>query len=161
MHMALTEYTYRPPATWQPLPPAACRLPADCEDIGATLYAAGYFLLAESGQGDGGIGAYAIWQHGDPDLPTWPYYVVELRQWDDVGVVWLPALPQLWEFCRRYGQIGWSLPPRPEPEASWICPECLATRAEDAEDAADAAEEEVVESFQALLGKLPRRHRDA
>src|SRR4030095_5513245 len=106
----------------------ACRLSADILDVGDALYDHGYRILARSGQGRCGVGAFQVWS-AEPPPPTWPRFAIEIEQLDAEGVVWIADLPALWEYLRLYGGVGWQMcQPLPgeqeEEDGGPRCPGC-------------------------------------
>ena len=113
--MRMIEYTYTPPRTWTPLPPTERRLdPADLDgpdgSIGDALETLGYLWMTESHEADCGVGHFFLWQRERPH-PDWPRYALHVTQLGDEAVVWIDALPHLWEFLCRYGMVTLTLQP--------------------------------------------------
>lgn len=120
------EYRYTSTTGWTLLPTDDALLThALDEDAGAALFAHGYMSLAESGRGRCGVGSFTVWQ-AKTAVPGWPRYCIEIEQVDDACVVWMATLPDLWEFLRRYGGIGYTM--------SHLHPEDLADHDEDEEE---------------------------
>lgn len=117
--MPHTEYTFTAATGWVPLAPDASRLPmgtptALSEGIPTALGHAGYEALAESREGEYGLGWFFIWRYAGAE--AWPRYAIHVAQFLDEAVVWIATLPALWDFVRQYGMIGLLIPARHEDE---------------------------------------------
>ena len=102
-----TEYTFTVPGGWVPLARKASKLPVPQgeDDVGDVLFALGYKMLGQSGEGRCAIGHFLVWQRPKDTRPL-PRYALEIPQLDDTSLVWVDTLPALWEFLRLYGEIG-------------------------------------------------------
>lgn len=136
--MPIPEYTYTPPATWTLLPHHEWLSAAETGTVSDLLAHHGYGWMAQSGMGEGGLGWFTVWQRKVPN--AWhPRYAIEISQMDDEALVWIEALPQLWEFLRRYNTIGYSFPEgrdpeKDEPKEVVVCDDCQATLEAEAQE---------------------------
>lgn len=123
------EYLYTIRDAWQPVSPAlrTPRVPAyvtDSEDLADWLCEHGYKRMAQSGPGRCDVGHFYVWHQEERQLGD-PLYAIEIDQLDAEGVVWIAALPDLWEFLRLYGQIGFTMARLlPGEEEAPLCPDC-------------------------------------